>query len=295
MRARRWVAGLVALSLALVGCSSPDGTEATDPTERTSATVAGGHGGHSEYGGHEAAGHVSREGSVPLRPGERYVDVALPEPYSPSARGPGTDDYRCFLLDPEVATDSFVTGIDVVPGRADLVHHVILFRVPPSAVASAEAHDQAEAGQGWTCFGGSGLDGADASLDDAPWLGAWAPGGGEGVLPRDVGIPLAGNSRIVMQVHYNLLAGQGPDQGRARLRIASEDARLDALQTMLLPAPVELPCRSGRQGRLCDREAAVADVQRRFGEVNGAAADFLSLMCGGTGPSPVQACSRMIT
>ena len=219
----------------------------------------------------------------------------MPQAYSPSAQKPGTDDYRCFLLDPGVDRDAFVTGIDVVPGRAELVHHVILFQVPPASIGSAQAHDDAEDGQGWTCFGGSGLEGTDTSLDNAPWIGAWAPGGGEGVLAPDVGIPLERGSRLVMQVHYNLLAGDGADQSSARLRLAPGTKDLDALETMLLPAPVELPCRPGRQGPLCDRDAAVADVQKRFGQFSGAASDFLNLMCAGRGPSPVQSCSREIT
>ena len=39
----------------------------------------------------------------------------MPEPYTPSApTGVGTDDYRCFLLDPELTEDAFLTGIDVL-------------------------------------------------------------------------------------------------------------------------------------------------------------------------------------
>ena len=221
------------------------------------------------------------------------MDVRLPAPYTPEAPTTGTDDYRCFLLDPGVRRDMFVTGIDVVPDRAEIVHHVILFRVPPEGVESALAHDAATQGQGWTCFGGSALGGG--SLDDAPWIGAWAPGGGERVLASDLGIPLEAGSRIVMQVHYNLLAGDAPDQSKARLRLASGDKKLETLETILLPGPVELPCRAGVHGRLCDRKAALADVRARFGEVTGQTADFLNLMCHGNGPSPRQSCSRVVT
>jgi len=230
---------------------------------------------------------------TPLRTGEQFVDVEVPEPYSPKAPTTGTDDYRCFLLDPGMKKDMFVTGIDVVPDRAEIVHHVILFRVPANGVESALAHDEATEGQGWTCFGGSGLGGG--SLDNAPWIGAWAPGGGERVLAGDLGIPLESGSRVVMQVHYNLLAGNGPDQSSARLRLASGTKQLEALETILIPGPVELPCRDGVEGPLCDREAAVADVRARFGDITGQTAGFLNLMCQGAGPSPKQSCSRMVT
>ena len=61
-------------------------------------------------------------------------------------------------------------------------------------------------GEGWTCFGGTGLR-DDDGLNTRPWLGAWAPGGKESVQPPGFGMPLAAGSRIIMQVHYNLLAG----------------------------------------------------------------------------------------
>ena len=44
--------------------------------------------------------------------------------------GTGTDDYRCFLLDPQLTKDVYLTGTFVKPGNADVVHHVILFTAP---------------------------------------------------------------------------------------------------------------------------------------------------------------------
>ena len=69
-----------------------------------------------------------------------------------------------------------------------------------------------------------------------------------------------------MQVHYNLLNGEQPDISAMQLRLAPGNADLTPLETMLLPAPVELPCRPGHDDNpLCDRDAAVADVKARFG------------------------------
>ena len=146
----------------------------------------------------------------------------MPAAYTPKApAAPGTDDYRCFLLDPHVTAKSVVTGINVLPGNPSVVHHVILFRIPPAQVARAQAQDDGQAGQGWTCFGGTGVEGPGGGLDDAPWLGAWAPGGGESLLAKDLGMPLEPGTRIVMQVHYNLLAGNQPDTSAAKLRVAA--------------------------------------------------------------------------
>jgi hypothetical protein len=229
----------------------------------------------------------------PLRAGERRVSVKMPAAYTPSApTGGGTDVYRCFLLDPRVTRDSFVTGFDERPGNPDVVHHVILFRVPPDLVADAEHKDAETPGQGWTCFGTSGLSN-DGSIDDAPWLGAWAPGGAERLYGKGLGESFPAGSRIIMQVHYNLLQGAEPDTSAAELRLTSDPAT-EVLETRLIPAPVELPCRPGRGGDLCDRDKALADVKARFGDGPGSTANGLHLLCGGAPAGPVQSCTREI-
>jgi hypothetical protein len=237
---------------------------------------------------------VAPSSDKPLRRGERLESVSMSSPYLPSAPyGTGTDDYRCFVLDPHLTQDSFVTGLDIRPGTKDVVHHVILFRLPPDEVAAARSKDASEKGPGWTCFGGTGLEGNEA-IENAPWLGAWAPGGSEQVLAPDVGIPMAKGSKIVMQVHYNLLAGPRPDVTSAVLRLAPATKQLAALDTMLLPAPVELPCRPAHDSNpLCHRAAALADTQKRFGQV-GLAADYLHFLCGPLHVGPVQSCDRTV-
>jgi hypothetical protein len=272
----------VAAAVTLAGCSAGDSS---------TTGVDSGHASHRGPSGSPSSPALSGE---PLRPGERIDELTMPASYTPSApNGVGTDDYHCFILDPKLDEDAFITGIDVLPGNPDVVHHVILFRVPPDSIGAATAQDSQQAGPGWTCFGGTGIDGG-AQLDNAPWLGAWAPGGGEQVLADDVGIPLEAGSKVIMQVHYNLLAGDAPDRTAARLRLAPGDADLAPLQTMLLPAPVELPCRAGHDdGPLCSRDAAVADNAERFGFA-AQTANYLHLLCGGVDPGPVQRCDREV-
>jgi hypothetical protein len=97
-----------------------------------------------------------------------------------------------------------------------------------------------------------------------------------------------------MQVHYNLLAGTGPDRSAALLRLAPASARLTPIETMLLPAPVELPCRPGHTDNpLCDRSAAIADVTARFGPV-GQTEFWLNVMCGEQRDTEVTTCTRTI-
>ena len=261
---------------------------------------------HASGSVHDPAEASASARRVPLRAGERREVVRMPAAYTPSApTGVGTDDYRCFLLDPGVTEDSYVTGFDVLPGNRKVVHHVILFRVPADKVAAARAKDAATPGEGWTCFGGSGIGGDPGGgapgdggnpLDDAPWLGAWAPGGSEQVYAKGFGAPLDRGSRIVMQVHYNLLEGSSADTSATRLRLAPATKDITALQTQLFPAPVELRCRPDHaDGPLCSRDAAVADVKNRFGDGPGSTADLLHLICGTDPPGEVQTCTRAVT
>jgi hypothetical protein len=247
---------------------------------------------HGTAGATHTAPHAA---PAALRAGESLRSVAVPAPYTPKAPHGGTDDYRCFVLDPQVARDSFVTGFDIAPGQPAEVHHVILYRVPPSGAAAARERDAATPGDGWTCFGGTGLDSQGSLLDDAPWVGAWAPGSTEHVLDPDIGIPLPKGSLLVLQVHYNLLHGATPDRTAVDLRLSTK--ALTPLDTTLLPAPVELPCRSGHSGPLCDRDAAVLDVASRFGAGSGRMVAGLLLLCTGSfrpTPGPTQSCSRSV-
>ncbi len=287
--ARAAAAAVLAGVLVLTGCGPADDQQArsASPKSGDSTTAADGHGSHG--GGNSEA--------RPLRKGESRLTLTMPEPYTPSApTGVGTDDYRCFLLDPRLDRDAHITGTHVQPGNPDVVHHVILFQVPPDQVVLAEQMDAATEDQGWTCFGGTGLDDF-GNLGSAPWLGAWAPGGRESVLRPGLGVELERGSQIVMQVHYNLLAGSSEDVSAAQLRLAPKDAEVTDLETMLLPAPVELPCRPRHDdGALCDRDAALADVKARFGGGPGSTADWLYFLCGGEPrPGQVQTCSRTMT
>ncbi|WP_244945669.1 monooxygenase [Couchioplanes caeruleus] len=211
----------------------------------------------------------------PLRAGERFAQVTMPEAYTPAPPAGGTDEYRCFLVDPGLTGDMFLTGSQFIAQNTDIVHHAIFFRIDGSAVAAARARDDAARGPGWTCFGDAGV-GASAA-----WVASWAPGGTETVLSPDVGFAMPAGSRLVMQVHYSLLtvdpATRPTDRSGIRLRLT--DKRLRPLHTTLLTAPVELPCTAAESGPLCDRDAAVADVARRFGAGPAATAGHLVAQC----------------
>lgn len=258
---------LVACSAAQSGGGTP--SEATSgPAPSTSASAAA--------PDQVPTGEMSADG---------IVTVGLVEPYTPASEGTATDDYRCFLLDTGVPEDRFITGVRFVPDNAAVVHHAILYRVRSAQIEAAQQRDADDPGQGWSCFGGPDLPavGGDAvrSLDSAPWLAAWAPGGREARYPEGTGVFLEKGSSVILQVHYNLLAGDGPDNTSVKLRTVPGDAELKPLETMLFPGPVELPCLPDEEGPLCDRETAVQDTIERFGGESLRTIWGLQLICDG--------------
>jgi mono/diheme cytochrome c family protein len=206
-----------------------------------------------------------------LPSGARVLRLAPARTYMPKAPGGGFDDYHCFLLDPKLKQDAYLTGALIRPEAASLVHHVILFEAAGPQAAAATRLNRQSGGKGWTCFGGPGLpndfDAAGSSLRfGAPqWIAAWVPGHVTNTLPSGLGVLLHRGAKIVMQVHYNLIKGAKPDRSTAVLTTAPAAAHLKQLETMLVAAPVELPCPRGASGPLCGRTAAIAAAVRKYG------------------------------
>src|SRR5436190_16608733 len=264
-------AALCAIVLA-AGCAAKTGTA-------TSPAASGASGSTPSGGGFSAPPPAA------LRPGEHFLTLQMPQPYTPSAPNGGTDEYRCFLIDPKLTGQQYLTGSQFLPQNTAIVHHAIFFRISPDQAAAARDVDAKSPGEGWTCFGDAGI-GAGQSA----WVAHWAPGANETLLSANVGYPMAPGSLLVMQVHYNLLATGGKpggsDQSRIRLRLADGSQPLQPLRTSLLEGPVELPCAADESGPLCDRAAAIADVTKRFGSDVGRIEDALVQGCNKGQPAP---------
>jgi hypothetical protein len=122
-----------------------------------------------------------------------WVDVTLTAGADYTPKSVPTDDYRCFTMDPGLTQDRDVIGYDILPGVRSQVHHVILY---VATKAQAQAKDDAEAGLGWTCYGGPGTS-------SSKMLGGWVPGSGATRFPAGTGIRLKAGEVLVVQIHYN--------------------------------------------------------------------------------------------
>jgi len=164
------------------------------------------------------------------------------------------DEYRCFMLEPGVTEQAFITGYDVVPGTPEIVHHVLLMVVDPNAPADdpsfatnlermqaldAESPDR----DGWPCFNTAG---EGVAVKSVPVV--WAPGQGVVEYPNKSGVPLAPTDKVVVQVHYNLAEVHGKrDQTAVKLRIVPEVENVGLfllldplLDTLFEPTPASL-------------------------------------------------------
>jgi Copper type II ascorbate-dependent monooxygenase, C-terminal domain len=206
------------------------------------------------------------------------ISLEAPSAYQPHAPNGGTDDYHCTLVNPHARQDAFIVSSQFFPNSKE-VHHAILFLVPPELASQAEAANPG--GKGWTCFGETALPGASlAHIGDTPWLSAWAPGHGEDVLPSGTGQPLPKGSLVIMQIHYNLLAGHKPVRAKLVLHTVPASTPLRPLSLALMPAPPDVPCAAGVTGPLCSRTASLADLGQRFGSGAVGFVNTIESVCG---------------
>lgn len=96
------------------------------------------------------------------------LTLGMPQAWTPMKE---PDDYHCFVIDWPHQTEKYVTCFNVKPGNARVVHHAIAFLIPPEKANTITALDDAEAGPGYTCYGGPG-----GNPTNVAWVGSWAPG-----------------------------------------------------------------------------------------------------------------------
>ena len=146
--------------------------------------------------------------------GEPDLVLSYSQPYTPPPVG---DMYRCFPIPTNLVTDQYIEAVDVKPGDAATVHHVIAYL---DTTGASQKLDDDDAGPGYTSFGGPGFGINDPS---AATLGGWAPGARPTKLPDGVAMSLPANSRVVLQVHYHSHNGAPkPDTTRIGIYFAKK-------------------------------------------------------------------------
>lgn len=228
----------------------------------------------------EAGGPLDVDPMTPIEPPRQAegptpradVRVGMPEPYkgTPEQR----DDYRCFILDPQITEPTFMTGYVFEPDQLGTVHHAVVTRARAEQVPDLQAQDEADDGPGWGCLAGMGF-----GLGDR--VGGWVPGQGPVKLSDGDGFDLQPGDVLVAQMHYHYNPGVPADQSAMTLELTPGPG-ITPVRSSTLIGPVELPCTEAMHGPLCDRSASIDDVVERFGPGAQRIANGLHVMCGST-------------
>ena len=91
----------------------------------------------------------------------------------------GTVEYQRFVVDPGFTEDKWVQAMECIPGNPAVVHHIIVYLVPPGVTPSGQA-----------------------GRLRTNWLGAFAPGLRPQVLDEGLGRYIQAGSKLLFEMHY---------------------------------------------------------------------------------------------
>ncbi len=168
--------------------------------------------------------------------GDATAATALPTPVSLALEGANqqlspvegyvtsgtSDEFTCFVLDPQLESTRWLTGVQVIPGNEKVVHHALIFAIDRDDATALAGDDGL-----YDCFGGIGSD--DLSL-----VGAWAPGAVPSAVPENSGMPIETDQVFVMQIHYHP-GGEAaePDATAIDLRWIDEEPEMEAVLALI--------------------------------------------------------------
>ena len=102
-------------------------------------------------------------------------DLVVRMPKEVKIRAEGTMPYENFMIDPQLKQDVWVRASQVRPGNPSVVHHLVVFVLPP------------------------GVRDAEKKID---FLAAYAPGMPPRILPDGAAKLVPAGSRLMFQIHY---------------------------------------------------------------------------------------------
>jgi peroxiredoxin len=146
--------------------------------------------------------------------GQPDLVLKMPEPFHVEASG--DDIFQVFVLPSGLTETRQVVAMEVKPGNAHVLHHIVAFADATGAARALDARDPAP---GYNS--GPGGVGFQPSV----FLGGWAPGNFPHRLPSGVGRPLPKGADLVIQAHYHKTGKPEDDQTSVGLYFAKEPVR----------------------------------------------------------------------
>jgi hypothetical protein len=185
-----------------------------------------------------AAGLPSGAGQ-PYTPPETSHDEGLPtyalrmpEPFVPDTATP--DDYRCFVLDFNTASEVWMSGFEVYAQHPEMVHHVILYGLDAGYADDVAAWDAADPAPGYDCL-------FDPGTWDSAFLAGWAPGQPAEFFGEGIARQLDPGTVLVYQVHYNTqnLGGAPPAADQSGIDLWTlPEGEVPTRELISIPFPV---------------------------------------------------------
>ena len=121
-------------------------------------------------------------------------DMVLDMPNEVEIPAEGTMPYKLVMIDPKLTSDIWVRSSQVRPGNASVVHHMVVYVLPP------------------------GLTKIDETGGD--FLAAYAPGMPPRILPEGMAKRVPAGSRLMFQLHYTPRGTKQVDRSRIGLVLA---------------------------------------------------------------------------
>jgi hypothetical protein len=137
-----------------------------------------------------------------------------------------SDQFRCFVLDPQFTEEVYINGTHFIAGNPLVVHHALLF-VTEDIEALEEKVDETGS---YDCFG----------APDGLLVSAWAPGGIPTEFPANAGMPIPAGARFVMQIHYHP-TGTSTEEDRTTVQLRLTDGVPEYLAASALIGNFEGP------------------------------------------------------
>lgn len=126
----------------------------------------------------------------------------------------GTVEYQYFVVDPKLTEDRWISGAQVIPGDAAVVHHAIVFIRPPD----------------------------DADFQGIGWLTAYVPGQMATKFPEGYARRIPAGSKLVFQMHYTPNGRETTDLSKVGMTFVDESSVTHEVYTLAgLDQDFEIP------------------------------------------------------
>lgn len=104
------------------------------------------------------------------------------------------DDFRTFVIPANLSEDTFIDGIEIIPGNSAIIHHALIYFDPTD---DCLAYDAADPGAGFATDGtGGGLP------PQTRYLGVWVPGNSPAILPQGFGFKVESGGHYLVELHF---------------------------------------------------------------------------------------------